>query len=104
MTQVNYFFSTNSVNGNLAYSAPGVAGAGSGTGTLNSGTSTLSTDAFELRVSTGTTGMLTPTKKDVEMFLELCKRWLHDEEGSPTISGSGLNGLLKANSATVGIP
>lgn len=97
MAQVNYFFSANSPASLLPYSAPGVSGAGSGTGTLNSGTSTLSTDAFEFRVSTGTTGYLTPSKKDVETFLVLISRWLHDPM-------NGLDALIKANSGTVGVP
>lgn len=97
MAQVNYFFSTNTPDVALPYSAPGVSGAGSGTGKLNSGTSTLATDAFEFRVSTGTTGYLTPTKADADAFLVLVHRWLHDQM-------NGLDALILANSGTVGVP
>lgn len=99
MAQVNYFFSTNMPgNENVAYTAPSVGGSGNAVlGSLNSQTSTYASDAFELRVSTGTTGYLTPTKRDVVNFLRMAERWLLD----PT---SGLDALLLANSATVGVP
>jgi hypothetical protein len=99
MAQVNYFFSTNMPgNENVAYTAPSVSGHGNATvGNLNSQTTTFASDAFELRVSTGTTGYLTPTKRDVENFLEMCHRWLHD-------SSQGLDALILANSGTVGVP
>lgn len=99
MAQVNYFFSSNvPSNSDRAYTAPSVSGSGNAVvGNLNSQTTTFASDAFELRVSTGTTGLLTPTKKDVEAFVKQALRWLYD----PT---SGIDALIKANSGTIGVP
>lgn len=105
MTTASFFFSSSVPSGqDRPYSAPGVGAASSGpVGSLNCGSSTYASDYLELRITTSTTGW-TPTKKDVLAFLEQCRRFVLDQEGSSTISGQGLDALLLANSATVGVP
>jgi hypothetical protein len=105
MATASYFFSSSVPAGqDRPYSAPGVGAASSGpVGSLNCGTATYASDALEIRMTTNTSGY-TPTKRDVVNFLRQVERWLFDQEGSSTISGQGLDALLLANSATVGIP
>ena len=105
MTTASYFFSSSvPSNQDRPYSTPGVGAASGGpVGSLNCGTATYTGDYLELRITTSTTGW-TPTKKDVSAFLQQVERWLYEQEGNATISGSGLDSLLLANSATVGIP
>jgi hypothetical protein len=98
MTTANYFFSSSMPNNqDRPYSAPGVAGASAGpVGSLNSGTASYASDALEIRITTNSAGY-TPTKKDVVDFLDQVHRWVEDQR-------QGLDALLLANSATVGIP
>ena len=105
MTTASYFFSSSVPNNqDRPYSAPGVGAASGGpVGSLNCGTATYTSDALEFRVTTNSAGY-SPTKKDVSAFLQQVERWLYEQEGNATISGSGLDSLLLANSATVGIP
>ena len=105
MTTASYFFSSSVPNNqDRPYSTPGVGAASAGpVGSLNCGTATYTGDYLELRITTSTTGW-TPTKKDVSAFMQQVVRWLYEQEGNATISGSGLDSLLLVNSATVGIP
>lgn len=102
MSAVNYFFSASATGGaDRAYTAANSPAAGK----LNQGTATYSSDPFELRITTGATnGPASITKRDVENFLLLCQRWLHDQGGSSTDSGQGLDYLITATSGTVGVP
>lgn len=103
MSAVNYFFSATPVSGqDRPYTAANSQAAGS----LNMGTSTYASDAFELRITTGATnsGTYAITKKDVEAFLRLAHRWLNDSGGPGGSPGQGLDYLIKATSGTVGVP
>lgn len=95
MSAVNYFVSA-SVPGSLA--RPYTANNSPAAGSINMGNSSYASDPFELRITTGATnGPTTIYKKDVENFLVLVRRWLHDQD-------NGLDYVILANSGTVGVP
>lgn len=103
MAAVSYYFSSTPVSGqDRPYTAANSPAAGS----LNMGTSSYASDAFELRITTGATnsGTYAITKKDVETFLDLIRRWLNDSGGPGGNPGQGLDYLIKATSGTVGVP
>jgi hypothetical protein len=104
MATNSYFFSSSVPAGqDRPYSAPAVGAASSGpVGSLNSGTATYASDAFELRITTVSTGYAV-TKRDALNFLEQAKRWILEQEGSTASSGSGLDALILANTG-VGVP
>ena len=103
MAAVNYYFSTCvAAGGDRPYTAANSPAAGS----LNQGTSSYSSDPFEIRITTGATnGPTTITKRDVENFMKLVHRWLYDQAGTVSDdTGSGLDYLIGATSGTVGVP
>ena len=105
MSNSYYFSATPAAGLDRPYSAPGVGAASSGpVGSLNSGTASYTSDVFELRVTTGITAYPNPTKRDILNFLNMALRFVMDQEGSSTISGQGLDALIKANTGPVGIP
>jgi hypothetical protein len=117
MTATNIYFSTDTPNFDRSYSAVTSNATGGSSGSLNSGTSVGVTsvraaDFLELRIMVYTTGTTKTnvTKKDVETFLELCKRWLHDNTGNRATtndgqsSGQGLDFVISNDSIAAGIP
>lgn len=87
MSAVSYYVSASvPSSANQAYAAANSASAGK----INMGTSSYASDPFELRITTGATnGPTSITKLNVETFLELVKRWLHDQD-------SGLDYVISA--------
>ena len=103
MTATNIYFSTTTPNMDRPYAAQTSGGTA---GKLNQGfevgvTSERAADFLELRVMVYTTGTTKTnvTKRDIENFLELCKRWINAPE-----SQDSLDYVLQANSVAAPIP
>ncbi len=112
MTALNLYFSTNTPDPDRPYVIATADSTGGSSGSLNMGykvgtTSTRAADFFELRImlySTGTTST-NVTKKDVEMFLECAKRWLHDQtSGLDSVIQSAITEASVATAATAHLP
>lgn len=105
MSATNYYFSTNTPAG---ADRPYTAANSSASGSLNQGTSSVATDFVELRIMTIESDGATKTgitKRDVENFLVLVRRWLHDQAGTASDdAGQGLDYLIGATGGTVGVP